>query len=149
MIGSLIAERVIYRELAAHPGVVADVGDSIHGLNVLPPGASTPAVLFYMPSSSTYDGFTELLGADDINGESLQFDVVTVCDGTSHAPIRRAFRGQLDALSGRTFDETDEDGRTYEVTFTARGETPLTTRVTGDRFMKALGVKYDVEISRT
>src|SRR5690606_26348022 len=122
-------ERVIYRELSAHPDVSADVGERIYGLNVVPPGASTPAVLFYMPSSSTYDGFTELLGADDINGESLQFDVVCVCDGTSHAPIRRAFRGQLAALSGREFDEVDEDGRHYQVTFTARGETPLPTRV--------------------
>jgi len=149
MIGSLIVEEIINRELKASEDVVADVGDSIHAAHVVPPGEPLPAVLFYMAATSQYDGATELAGPDDINAETLQFDVVSMCKGRSHTPIRRAFRGQLAALSGREFYEVDEDGRHYQVTFTARGETPLTTRVTGDEFMKALGTRYDIVVIRS
>ena len=148
MIGSILVEEIIARELEANEGVVADVGEEIHASSVLPPYGRMPAVLYYMPSSTSYDGPMELAGPDDIASESLSFDVLAICEGGSHAPIRRAIRGQMEALSGREFDVTDEDGRTWRATFTARGEPPLPTRVIGDRLIKALGTRYDVTLER-
>jgi hypothetical protein len=147
VIGSLIVERVLARELKGSAEIAADVGTSIHATPAVPPGQPTPALMFYMASTSSYDG-PGFLEADDIAIETLVFHVVAVCRGTSHAPIRGAVQAQRSILAGHAFTIEDE-GHTYTVTFNARGETPLQTRIEGDTFYRALGTVYEVEVTRS
>ena len=148
MIGSVLIEGIIDRVLTAEPDVVATFGESIHGLSAVPPGDKLPALLYYMPTPSTYDGALSV-NADDINAETLTFHVVAMCEGTSHAPIRDAVRAQLRLLAGLEVDEVDDEGRNYHITFTARGETPIGSIVTApSQFYRRLGTVYDVEVTR-
>ena len=152
MLGSLLVERVISRELRARPEIVDAFTQNgrlnLYATPAVPPGGSVPAMIFYQPTTSTYDGFVDLQGPDDINSETLNFDVIGFVAGLSHVPIHAAVKAQMSALSGREFDETDDDGRHWKVTFTALGETALPTRIVGDTVYKALGTRYRVDVTR-
>jgi len=150
MIGSVIVDAVLARVLGSDPDVTDAVGDQLYGTDAVPPFGTLPALLFYMPTPSQYDGAMSSIGDYDVYAETLTYNVVAYCDGTSYGPILPAMRAQMRALSGQTFEgETDDEGRRYTVTFTLRGETPMRTRTPNPgQFYRALGAVYDVEVTR-
>lgn len=141
MFGSVIANREIYRILAADPGISSVVGDRIFALRVVPSGKSLPAILFY-PEQSTYDAGGTTTRAEHITGEELRYVVRVMDSGTSTTRIESVAMAQLAALAGLQIDAATGE----RVTFAANGEFPLFSEQVGDQTYRYLGTVYNVTI---
>jgi len=148
MFGSKIVSTIIYEHLSAVSAVTAAVGDRIIGLNIVPQGATLPALLYY-PEFSAYSGplGNRQGGAGEINVEQMRFVIRMICKGMDTTPIDVPADAQLDHFDGLNVD-VNVNGTNYYVTFTAQGEVPLTSLLDGGTFYRQLGTVYGVEITR-
>lgn len=115
---------------------------------LLSQGYQLPAVLMY-PEFSSYDGpmMSRQIGGS-ISSEQLRMVVKAVCKGESTTPILDFCEAQIAFLDGFIVDAEAYRGSTYQVTFTANGEIPITTQIDGGEFYRQLGTVYDVHITR-
>ena len=108
-----------------------------------PEGASLPATLFYMENSD-WDTGGHTIPAEHLTAGTYRFVVRTDGKGSSDTTIAAEAQRLLDAVAGQIVDT--DDG--YQVTFTAMGETPITSLFEGAQQYQRLGAIYQVYVTK-
>lgn len=145
MFGSEIVSTVLYTELSALPAAASFAG-RIVGAPVLPQKIALPAVLF----SPEFSAYSDPMGGGarqpgGITYEQLRFSVRVLCAGLSTDPVLALATAQLAHFDGAAFNTT-VDSVSYQLTFMAQGEVPVTTIVDGANVYRQLGTVYTVEL---
>lgn len=109
-----------------------------------PEGASLPATIFFMEQAS-FDGAVQNIPAEHITSGTYRFVVRTDGEGSSDTVIADEAQRLVEAVAGAIVNT--DDG--YQLTFTALGETPLTSEYAGATEYQRLGVIYQVFISKS
>lgn len=141
---SRVINRELYRLLSESPGVTSVVGNRIYRGLQYPEGVALPACLFYMEFAK-WDGAVQTLPAEHLDSGEYRFVVRFDGEGASDTVIAPAAQAQLEAIAGAIVDT--DDG--YQVTFTATGETPVTSTFQGATQYQRLGTIYQVFISKS
>lgn len=141
MMQTRFLSRIVNRELTTLLTSVAEY--PVHRGYQFPQGATLPATLFFMEQSS-WDTGGHNIPAEHLTAGTYRFVVRTDGVGNSDVPIAAEAERLLQAVAGQVVDT--EDG--YQVTFTALGETPLTSTYDGAQEYQRLGTIYQVYVTK-
>lgn len=133
---SRIVNREMYRLLtsaASYP---------VHRGYTFPQGATLPATLFFMESGH-WEGAVTAMASEHLTSGTYRFVVRTDAASSSDVAIAEEAERLLDAVAGQQV--YTDDG--YQVTFTALGETPVTSIYDGAQEYQRLGVTYQVDVT--
>lgn len=108
-----------------------------------PENTALPASLFYMEHSE-WDTGGHNVPSEHLTAGSYRFVVRTDGEGSSDIAIADEAQRLIEAVAGQVVDT--DDG--YQVTFTATGETPITSLYQGAQQYQRLGVIYQVYVTK-
>lgn len=133
--------RIVNRELY---GLLVGVAEHpVYRGYQFPEGVRLPATLFYMEQSQwDTGGHTE--AAEHLTAGQYRFVVRTDGEGDSDDAIAPEAQRLLEAVAGQIVDTADG----YQVTFSAQGETPVTSTWQGAQQYQRLGVIYGVYVTK-
>lgn len=147
MFASVAVSDYVYEVLSATPGVTNVVPNTqFSGAMVAAQGMALPVVIFHM-TASQYGGVLDSTPAANVNSETIRFEVRVIDDGTSDSTIYPVAKAAFAALSGVNVSHSF-DSATWNLTFTAVGEIPLTTLMDGANLYRQLGVILSVDVFR-
>lgn len=141
MMETRFLSRIASRELRKLLVSVAE--HPVHRGYQFPQGATLPATLFYMEQSA-WDIGGHNIPAEHLTAGSYRFVVRTDDASTSDIEIAKEAERLLGAVAGQVIDT--EDG--FQVTFTALGETPITSTYDGAQEYQRLGAIYQVYVTQ-
>ena len=133
--------RIVNRELYTLLTSVAEY--PVHRGYQFPQGATLPATLFYMEQSA-WDTGGHNVPAEHLTAGTYRFVVRTDNASSSDVVLAEEAERLLTAVAGQEVNTADG----YQVTFTALGETPLTSTYDGAQEYQRLGTIYQVYVTK-
>lgn len=147
MFGSVVVADYIYKALGAITGITSVIPKpQMVGTMVVPQGVPLPAILFHM-TYSEHGGPINTFASAHTNSETLRVEVRVLAESTSDSVIYPIAKAQFTRLAGVNETHTF-DGATWNVSFIAVSEIPLTTLMDGSTIYRQLGTIYSVDVFR-